>query len=67
MTDINPSAVFNSGGMISSSMYATAVNLTGLTDEKGFTNAAWTGRQMFYGTTAGHSMFAANICLMTKG
>jgi len=67
MTDIDLSAAFSSGGMISRSMFATAVNLTGPTGTKGFITTVWIGRRMFYGITAGRSMFATNSCPMTKG
>ena len=67
MTGINPSGAFNSGGIISSSMFATAVNLTGLMDEKGFANAPLTGRRTPYGITADRFMFEASNCPMTEG
>jgi len=67
MTDIDPSAAFSSGGMISISMFATVVNLAGPTGEKRFNTAAWIGRQTSYGTTADHSMFAANTCKKIRG
>jgi len=59
-TDTEPSAAFNSGGMIKSLMFVVAMNRTGPTVEKGFSSIAWIGRQVFYGTTAVHFMFAKN-------
>ena len=67
MTGINPSGAFNSGGTISSSMFAAAVNLTGLMGKKGFTNAALTPRRTSYGTADDRFMFAASNCPMTRG
>jgi hypothetical protein len=47
-------------------MFATAVNLTGRMDEKGFITTALTGRRAFYGTAADRFLFAANNCTMIK-